>query len=164
MLQRVDSWPNVERDVAQQVVGFSGLTLRATPHAFTVDGRQLHTWCAWDTLFLPTLLQQTANIRSTCPVTGSPVELTVPPARVTRARPADLHVSFPPPARADTANITGSFCCHVFFLAGPAAGRTWHASRPEDVVLDLDAADDLGRRAITALVAPASATATEGTH
>ena len=35
---------------------FSGLTLTSTTHSFEVRGQQLHTWCAWDTLFLPALL------------------------------------------------------------------------------------------------------------
>ena len=116
--------------------------------------RRLHTWCAWDTLFLPTLLGQTADVRSLCPVTGSTVELVVTPDGVTNADPADLHVSFPPPAATDTANITGSFCCHVFFLAGADAARSWRHARADDVVLDIDAAFELGHRAVTALLEP----------
>src|SRR3954452_21359527 len=118
VVARLSGWPNVERDQMGHIVAFSGLTLRPTAHEFSVGTRQLHTWCAWDTLFLPALLRETAESRSTCPVTGSVVELVVAPDGVTSARPADLYVSFPPLAATDTADITGSFCCHVFFLAG----------------------------------------------
>ncbi len=153
---RVSSWPNVERDPTGRVVGFSGLTLRSTPHQFTVGDRQLHAWCAWDTLFLPALLGETAHVRSSCPVTDSPVELVVAPDGITSARPDDLHVSFPPLAGTDTEDITGSFCCHVFFIAGSDAACTWRQTRVEDVVVDVDAAYELGRHAVMALLEPAS--------
>jgi hypothetical protein len=39
-------------------------------------------------------------------------------------------VSFPAPAATSTADITGSFCCHVHFLAGRAAAEQWLAQRP----------------------------------
>ncbi len=161
VVARLSIWPNIERDEAGGIVGFAGLTLRPTLHGFTVGNRQLHTWCAWDTLFLPALLNETADVRSACPVSGSAVELVVAPDCVTSARPADLHVSFPPLAATDTADITGSFCCHVFFLAGTAAARTWRETRTDDTVVDVDAAFELGRRAMAPLLDPVSSTLME---
>jgi len=40
-------WPNVNYDDDGRVVAFSGLSLAPTTHRFTVEGRQLYTWCAW---------------------------------------------------------------------------------------------------------------------
>ena len=147
-------WPNVECDGEGAIVGFSGLTLRPTAHAFEVDGRALHTWCAWDTLFLPAMLGTTARVRSTCPVTRSEVELDVGPDGVEHAEPARLYVSFPPPAATDTADITGSFCCHVHFLAGDDAARTWQDAHSDGEVLDFEAAFALGCGAVAPLTAP----------
>ena len=149
-------WPNIERDAEGAVSGFSGLTLRATAHRFEVDGRRLHTWCAWDTLFLPGMLGATAHVRSVCPVTGRPVELVVAPDRVESADPADLHVSFPPSATTDTADITTTFCCHVHFLAGAAAARRWQDAHPDGDVLDLAAAFELGCGATAPLTTSAA--------
>jgi alkylmercury lyase len=118
-------WPNLERDADAAVIGFSGLTLRPTGHSFQVDGRHLHTWCAWDTLFLPRLLDATARVRSTCPVTGRRVELVVAPDGVDQAGPPGIHASFPPLASTSCADITGTFCCHVQFLASADAARAW---------------------------------------
>jgi alkylmercury lyase len=146
-------WPNVERDAGGAVTGFSGLTLRPTAHRFEVEGRRLHTWCAWDTLFLPGMLGATAYVRSVCPVTRRPVELVVAPDRVERADPADVFVSFPPSATTDTADITASFCCHVHFLAGADAARRWQDTHPAGDVLDLGAAFELGCGAAAPLIA-----------
>jgi hypothetical protein len=61
-------------------------------------------------------------------------------------------VSFPPLEVTDTADITGSFCCHEHFLAGADAARRWRETRADDVVFDADAAFELGRRAVSALL------------
>jgi hypothetical protein len=47
--QTLAALPDVEIDHRGRVVGY-GLTLLPTPHRFEVDGRQLYTWCALDTL------------------------------------------------------------------------------------------------------------------
>jgi alkylmercury lyase len=140
-------WPNVNYDDDGRVVAFSGLSLRPTAHRFTVGGRQLYTWCAWDTLFLPAMLGQSADVESTCPVTGSGVRLSVDPHGVRHADPQPLWVSFPPAATTSTADITGTFCCHVHFLATPAAAEHWLNRHPDSTVLDIDDAYKLGRKA-----------------
>jgi alkylmercury lyase len=74
-----ERWPNVELDDHGRIVALAGLSLTPTAHRFTVGGRQLYTWCAWDTLVLPGLLDQPAHVESTCPVTRR--------ARAARGRP-----------------------------------------------------------------------------
>ena len=140
-------WPNVNYDDDGRVVAFSGLSLRPTAHRFTVGGRQLYTWCAWDTLFLPAMLGQPADVQSTCPVSGNAVRLSVDPNGVRQADPQPLWVSFPPAATTSTADITGTFCCHVHFLATPAAAEHWLNRHPDGTVLDIDDAYELGRKA-----------------
>ena len=140
-------WPNLEYDEAGRVVAFSGLSLTPTGHRFAVGGRQLYTWCAWDTLFLPAMLAQSADVESTCPVTGREVRLTVDPDGVRHFEPQPLCLSFPPPSTTSTADITGTFCCHVHFLATPAATEQWLSRHPDGTVLGLDDAYELGRRA-----------------
>jgi alkylmercury lyase len=109
-------------------------------------GHDLYTWCAWDTLFLPAMLDQSAAVRSRCPITATDVRLTtVVPNGIVDAHPTDARVSFPPPSATSTADITGTFCCHVHFLAGHAAGEQWLSRHPGGVVLELDDADELGR-------------------
>ena len=151
------SWPNVHRDGRDAVIAFSGLSLRPTKHRFDVGGRELFTWCAWDTLFLPALLEQPADVRSTCPLTRMPVRLRVDPAGIADAEPADLRVSFPALASASTADIVESFCCHVHFLAAPDAAQRWLGEHPGGRVLDRHDAHEIGRRATARLRTGAAA-------
>jgi alkylmercury lyase len=116
-------WPNVRRDEQGRVEAFGGLSLRPTKHRFEVGGRRVYTWCAWDTLFLPALLDDHAQVQSTCPMTGTEMRLTVAPERVLATHPEDIRVSFPAPGLTSTEDIVESFCCHVHFLAGADTAR-----------------------------------------
>ncbi len=63
----LNSWPAVYFNDEKNVVGFWGLALQEMPHRFKVNGRQLYTWCAWDSLFIPELLGKTAEVESPVP-------------------------------------------------------------------------------------------------
>src|SRR6266446_5900666 len=82
-----------ERDQDGNVVGIAGLSQNQHPHHFTVNGIRLSTWCAWDSLFLPVMLQQTALVSSPCPTTGETIRLTITPEGVTSYQPASTVIS-----------------------------------------------------------------------
>jgi len=82
-----------ERDGADRIIGVLGLSLGEHPHRFSVNGQQLATWCAEDTLFLPALLGQTARVESTSPVSRGPVRLTIAPDGVQAVSPAGAVLS-----------------------------------------------------------------------
>src|SRR5215472_14773068 len=82
-----------ERDGEGYVVGIAGLSQNQHPRRFTVNGVRLATWCAWDALFLPVMLQQTAEVSSPCPSTGETIRLTVTPEGVTSYQPARAVIS-----------------------------------------------------------------------
>jgi alkylmercury lyase len=145
-------WPNVRRDDRERIVAFGGLSLRPTEHRFDVGSQRLYTWCAWDTLFLPALLDDLAKVESTCPMTGTEVRLTVAPERVVAAHPEDVWVSFPAPAHTSTDEIVESFCCHVRFLAGADTAARWASARPGSFALGLADAFELGRLATRAFL------------
>lgn len=132
--------PNTEYDLEGRIIGH-GITLRQTPHAFEVDGRQLYTWCALDALMFPAVIGRCARVRSLCPETGVPVSLTAHPHQLREVQPAGVAVSLVVP-RADTRS---SFCCHVHFFASGAAADRWVQRHPGVEVLSVEAAFCLGQ-------------------
>ncbi len=132
-----------------QVEGFWGLATSPMHHRFTVNGRTLWTWCAEDSLFLPQLLGETAEIESEDPESGELVRLRVSPDRVEAVHPSDVVVSM---VRADTADLTSatriiaSACHFIFFFASRASGERWVAAHPQTMLLSLDEAFVLGKR------------------
>jgi alkylmercury lyase len=140
----LDALCDTEYDEQGAVVGH-GITLRETPHRFTVDGQALYTWCALDTLIFPTVLDRPAKVVSPTPGTGELVQLTVDPAAgVTALTPGTAVVSVLIPQGATS--VRAAFCDQVHFFATPAAAQDWLAEHPGGVVLGVADAFELSRR------------------
>ena len=151
-------WPGVYRNDAGEVIGFWGLTLsEMPPHAFHVDGRRLWTWCAWDSLFIPAVLNKTARVDSICATTGEPVQATVGPNGVEQVSPAGAVISFLRPKGKFDHDVILSFCHHVLFFSSPQAGEQWIADRQDVFLLSLEQGFELGRRGVQAKYADALA-------
>ena len=139
-------WIGVYRDPEGRVYGFWGLAIPAMKHRFEVNGVRLHTWCAWDALFLPELLAQSAHVESACETSGRPVKLTVSPTGVEAADPASPFISFLlPDAARFRSNIINRFCHYVNFFRSRDLGEAWVAKNPGTFLLTLDEAVELAR-------------------
>src|SRR5256885_1270529 len=135
-VRQLRSWPGVYYDGEQRVIGFWGLTIAPMPHRLRVSGRELYTWCAWDTLFLPALLDTTLDVESTCRASGDPVRLRVTTRGVESAQPAGLVVSFLlPDAEAMNVSVITSFCHYVHFFRSRDAARPWLDQQPDTFLL-----------------------------
>ncbi len=143
---RLSSWPNVERDEAGQVVAFSGLTLRPTAHGFRVGTRRLHTWCAWDTLFLPALIGSSIAVGSTCPATAEAITLAATPNDVQRVQPASAVLSIRHPDDGFSADTRASFCRHAHFLASEDAFARWAGRADGTCAVSIDDGFEIAQR------------------
>ncbi len=82
----------VQVDQSGNVVG-AALTALETPHRIEVGGKELYAWCALDTLFIPGLLGESAEVESKCPVSEETVRLTVTPEGVQEFGPTEAVIS-----------------------------------------------------------------------
>ena len=125
-----------ERDKQGNVVGLLGLSQNEYAHKFHVNGQRLSTWCALDALFLPILLDQTAEVTGRCPVTKDAIYLTISPKQVERYDPVSVVVSVVIPdirldSLASVEHIWNAFCTYVHFFSSAQAGSTWFAGKPQ---------------------------------
>ena len=133
-------------DEPGRIIGFGGLSQSPTRHRFTVGGRGLYTWCAFDGLFLPELLDSPGRITTACPVTRVDIRLTVTPEGVEKTDPDGVVMSFVMPETAGyRADLRGTFCRYVNFFASDQAGTTWLSENAGAVILSLAEAYALGR-------------------
>ena len=131
----VAGWNDTEYDRQGRIIGW-GLTLRPTPHRVTVDGKQLYTWCALDTLFFPAVIGRPAHIESPCVATGTPIRLTVDPtAGVSALDPPTAVVSIVTPEQMNS--IRSTFCNPGRFFATSDAARDWQCKHPGMEVLSV---------------------------
>ncbi len=141
----LNSWPAVYFDDEKSVIGFWGLALQEMPHRFKVNGRQLFTWCAWDSLFIPELLGKTAEVESTCPISGETISVTVSPTRVENFSPDNAVVSFLSPTTSFDMNVIAGFCHYVLFFSSEESGKQWIANHEGTFLLTLEQAHEIGR-------------------
>jgi alkylmercury lyase len=134
-LEHATAGGDIEYDDQGRIVGW-GLTRNPTPHKFRIDGKQLYTWCAPDTLIFPTVIRHTAVIESTCPTTGTIIRLTVDPdAGVTELEPSTAVVSIVDPNRVDTTAVRATMCNPQRFFATATAAADWQSRYPGMMVL-----------------------------
>lgn len=138
--------PGVFRDQQRRVTGFMGLSIiEVSEHRIRLEGRVLWARCAWDALFLPELVGQSAGVSSRCPSTGRSISLTVTPTGVTDLAPPEAVVSFLLPETRFDANVVQSFCRFVHLFASRDAAAGWSAEHPGTFSLAIDDAYRLGQ-------------------
>lgn len=133
--------PDTEYDGSGRIIG-QGLTQRSTPHRFEVDGEQLYTWCALDTLIFPAVLGTSARIESSYRGIGTPVRISVDADGVNSVQPATAVLSLVNPA--DISSVRSTFCNQVHFFASPEEARPWLDAHPEGEILPVAEAYRLG--------------------
>lgn len=148
-----------ERDGEGNVVGLLGLSQNTHPHRFMINGHPLSTWCAWDGLFLPAVLRQTAKLESSCPATKKKIRLAVAPDKVEQCEPAGAVISIVVPettkrGRESVEEIWMAFCHFVHFFHSTEAASGWFAGRKMPVsILSVEEGHRLGRMAFRDLLA-----------
>ena len=143
-LKRV-TW--VQVNAAGEIVAFRGLTLKPTSHRFEIDGKILYTWCAFDTLFIPEILDKTARIESTCPVTENKIRLTVGKEGVSQLDPKEAVMSLvAPEASKAQENVIEHFCCYVHFFSSDQAGAKWISENQGKTLISVNEAYVIGQK------------------
>jgi alkylmercury lyase len=123
----------------------NALTLSPTTHCFRLRNHDFYAWCALDTLFLPTILNETAEISSTCPQTGGSIHLKVSPDKIEAASPPEtaLSIVF---SSGCTSGINGTFCGQIHFFVSIEAAHLWVKGRTDFVVLSLAEAFEVAQK------------------
>lgn len=138
--------PNIEYDEAGRVVG-AGLTLNETRHRFRLGDRLLYTWCAWDAVIYPPIIDRTAEVESTCPATGEAIHMTVTPGGVEGLDPGRAVLTFPDPDLERACHdIRAEFCDRSNFYRSAEAAREHLSGRDEAEILSVEEGFELGVR------------------
>ena len=147
-----------EKDEAGNILGTLGLTQTDwSPAKFTVDGHQLHAWCALDTFFLPLMLNTTADIEVPA-ATGESIRLRIGPERVESVEPAGAVMTTVVPAISGTEGIESAeeiwniFCHHSLYFRSREEADAFTAGKDlEIIVLSIEDAYEVASRAFADL-------------
>jgi alkylmercury lyase len=142
----LSKWHGIWYDNKRRITGYWGLALPQTAHRFLVRGRVLYTWCAWDSLFVPELLGETARVESGCPETKSRIHFTVTPQGVIDLDPPGVVMSLVTPHAAKVRqNVIANFCHYVHFFESAEAGANWISDRQDTFIVTVAEAFALGK-------------------
>lgn len=128
----------VERDERGRIVG-AGVTSVPTAHRFRVFGHDRYVWCALDTLLFPAVLGASAEVESSCAVSGDPIRFVASPGRVERVSPAETQVILVSPS-ACCADLRTAFCDEVVFVKDAEHAARYLAARSNAWALPLEQA------------------------
>jgi alkylmercury lyase len=139
----LDHVPDTEFDSQGNIVGW-GITLLPTQHQFRLKARPLFTWCAFDTVLFPPLLQVEAHVQSACQGSGQPITFLTTPEGIADLLPVTSVLSLILPAeRCDC--VRGTFCQQSLFFQSEDAAAPWMALHPEAVLLSIEEAAAVGQ-------------------
>ncbi|GAC1404444.1 MAG: organomercurial lyase MerB [Ktedonobacteraceae bacterium] len=134
---------DTEFDEQGNIVGW-GVTLVPTAHHIQLHGRPLYTWCAFDTVLFPALLQTEAQLQSVCATTGRPITFLVTRQGIQKLTPATSVLSLIlPRQRCDC--VRGTFCEQSLFFHSAEAASSWLALHPDALLLSLEEAALVGQ-------------------
>lgn len=135
--------PDAEFDEQGHIVGW-GITLLPTRHQFRLKEFPLFTWCAFDTVLFPPLLQVEASVQSRCSATDQPITFVATRSTgIAALLPAMSVLSLLlPTKRCDC--VRGTFCEQSLFFHSEEAASPWMALHPDAVLLSIEEAAVLG--------------------
>ncbi len=144
VLETLRLYPEAEYDLAGNLAGL-GFTLRQTPHQLHLGGQIFYGWCAPDVLCFPFFLGRTARIVSTCPVTGTGIQLTVTPDHIEDLSPASAVVSIVKDGAMlgklkEVGCIRQEGCDQQFFFASQEAAAPWASEHADFIILPVEEA------------------------
>ncbi len=146
-----------ERGSDDNIIGLMGLSLNQEwAHRVNIKGKSLRTWCAWDTLFLPAMLDASVVVESESPVSGVTVRLIVTPEGVESSTPEGAVVSIATidPEIHDVSSVEAiwsNFCHQVYFFSTREEADEWALGKSNIAILTVEEAYELGRLAFSAL-------------
>lgn len=120
----------IDYDNEGNIVGFVGFSLKPANHSFFIGTKEFYTWCVFDALFLPSLLQTYARLVTTCPATAKKIEVNLSDQTVLDASPPSAVVSLVATTGEDCCNdIRAVFCNHVNLFHDYEAFEEWAEGR-----------------------------------
>jgi hypothetical protein len=144
----IEGWPGVFRDDGGRVVGFWGLAIPEMAHRFQAEGgKPMHAWCALDPFLIVPVIERSARVASTDPVTAEEVKMTVSPHGVEDLAPASAVVSFVVPDKPFDHDVIQTFCHYVLNFASHESAERWASERDGIVLLPVSEAFEVGLRA-----------------
>lgn len=141
----LDKWPGVFYD-DDKIIGYWGLAINKMAHKIKLEDYDLYGWCAWDTLFLPQLLDKPATILSNDPVSKEKIDIHIDRNGNLIDESSEIMVSMLLPDEEQIMeNIVTSFCHYIYFFENEINGNKWIKENEGTFLISLQQAIELSK-------------------
>lgn len=137
-----------EWDAEGRLLG-NGLTLIPTRTHFKVNGNELYTWCSLDAMHLPGLLELTAEVESTDPISGEKIHLTIPPDCAPTYHPSGTVLSIVL-SGGNRSGPQSPLCSQMQFFVSKETAETWVKDHQEATIMSVEEVYQLVREHVHA--------------
>lgn len=144
VLQAAAENGNAEIDSDGNLVG-GILSLNPTSHSIFIGDRKLYAWCAYDAIYAPGVLAETARIESQDPVTGSPIQVVVTPQGIGEVNPKEAVVSIVQGNTDMRGGPESPRCTQMLFFESSESASQWVKDRSGVAILTVEEVFDLAR-------------------
>jgi alkylmercury lyase len=117
----------------------SALTLVPTPHRFRIMDKELYTWCAHDTIFLPGLLGMAAEVVSPDPLNGDLIKLVITPEGPETYSPKSAVLTIFQATEPAT-GPESAVCANSHYFTSIGSAEAWSKDRPGVTIMSIEEA------------------------
>jgi alkylmercury lyase len=133
---------NAEIDSDGNLVG-GILSLNPTSHRISMNDQQLYAWCAYDAIYAPGVVGQTARIESEDPVTGTLIRVVVTPEGVEEVQPEGAVASIVKGNTDMRGGPESPRCTQMLFFESHQSAEQWLLDRTNVAILTVEEVFDL---------------------
>lgn len=138
-------WPGVFYD-NDQIIGYWGLAILKMTHTIKLENQDVYGWCAWDTLFIPQLLEKPATIISKDPVTKAKISFQIDKNGNLINDDTQTMVSMLIPDEEQIMeDVVTNFCHYIFFFINKNSGKKWVNEHEGTFLISLQHAIELSQ-------------------
>ncbi len=142
----IKKWPAIFYDSNQHIIGYWGLAIQEMGHKIELNDKTLYGWCAWDTLFIPQLIEKDAVIRSTDHLTKEEVVIEIDRNGNLLAGDDDIYISMlTVDEKSIQEDVVTTFCHFVHFFKSKSSGVDWISKHDGTFLITLNEAIELSK-------------------
>ena len=142
----LSEWPGIFYDDAKRIIGYWGLAIQEMLHKIELKDKTLYGWCAWDTLFIPQLIDKDAIIRSIDNTTKEEIVIEIDRQGNLISGNDDIVVSMlTVDEEKFKENVVTSFCHFIYFFKNKTSGEVWVSKHDGTFLITLKEAIELSQ-------------------
>jgi alkylmercury lyase len=142
IIEQASALGTLQLDDAGNLVG-TAISLVPSRHKFQVGEKTLYAWCAYDAVYTPGVIGESAVIESVDPLSNEPIRLKISSEGVLESEPEGVVATVVGMDADASGGVESPRCSLMQFFVSEENASTWSAGQPGVSVMTVDQLFDL---------------------